>query len=188
MYAALPLRQLMFSRRPFTIFVFCAEIWGQVFHRAFERTVKDLTTDIAIRVDEQMKSITTSLMFVGEQAGKAEEAIRFYTSLFPGSQITDIQRYGAGELEPEGSTKMARFRINGTEFLALDSHLDHQFNFTPSMSLYVECESSSEIEEAFRALADGGSELMPLDNYGFSQKFGWLKDRYGVSWQLNLSD
>ncbi|GFZ82757.1 VOC family protein [Pseudohongiella nitratireducens] len=135
-----------------------------------------------------MKSITTSLMFVGEQAGKAEEAIRFYISLFPGSQITDIQRYGAGEHEPEGSTKMARFTINGTELMALDSHLDHQFSFTPSMSLYVECESLSEIEGAFRALADGGSELMPLDNYGFSQKFGWLKDRYGVSWQLNLSD
>lgn len=108
-----------------------------------------------------MKSITTSLMFVGEQAGKAEEAIRFYTSLFPGSQITDIQHYGTGEHEPEGSTKMARFTINGTELMALDSHLDHQFNFTPSMSLYVECESSNEIEEAFRALADGGSELMP---------------------------
>lgn len=135
-----------------------------------------------------MKSITTSLMFVGEQAGKAEEAIKFYTSLFPRSQITDIQRYGAGEHEPEGSTKMARFTITGTEFMALDSHLDHQFNFTPSMSLYVECESPSEIVEAFRTLADGGSELMPLDNYGFSQKFGWLKDRYGVSWQLNLSD
>ncbi|WP_249322272.1 VOC family protein [Halomonas sp. PGE1] len=67
-----------------------------------------------------MKSITTSLMFVGEQAGKAEEAIRFYTSLFPDSQITDIQRYGAGEYEPEGSTKMARFTINGTELMALD--------------------------------------------------------------------
>ncbi|AIA76433.1 3-demethylubiquinone-9 3-methyltransferase [Halomonas campaniensis] len=135
-----------------------------------------------------MKAITTSLMFVGEQAGKAEEAVKFYISLFPGSQITDIQRYGAGEHEPEGSTKMARFTINGTEFMALDSHLDHQFNFTPSMSLHVECESTSEIEKAFRALAESGSELMPLDNYGFSQKFGWLKDRYGVSWQLNLTD
>tara|TARA_B100002019_G_C20759803_1_gene352435 strand:- start:81 stop:488 length:408 start_codon:yes stop_codon:yes gene_type:complete len=135
-----------------------------------------------------MKSITTSLLFVGEQAGKAEEAIRFYTSLFPGSQIIDMQRYGAGEHEPQGSTKIARFTINGTEFIAQDSHLDHQFNFTPSISLYVECESASEIEEAFRALADGGSELMPLDNYGFSRKFGWLEDRYGVSWQLNLAD
>ena len=56
-----------------------------------------------------MKSITTSLLFVGEQAGKAEEAIRFYTSLFPGSQIIDMQRYGAGEHEPQGSTKIARF-------------------------------------------------------------------------------
>lgn len=134
-----------------------------------------------------MKSITTSLMFVREQAGKAEEAVKFYTSLFPGSEIIDIQRYGADEHEPEGSTKIARFTINGTEFMALDSHLDHQFTFTPSMSLYVECDSMGEIEKAFRALAEGGSELMPLDNYGFSQKFGWLNDRYGVSWQLNLS-
>ncbi|WP_386077984.1 VOC family protein [Vreelandella sp. F11] len=135
-----------------------------------------------------MKSITTSLMFVGEQAGKAEEAIKFYTSLFPGSEVLDIQRFQAGENEPEGSTKMARFTINGTEFLALDSHLDHQFTFTPSMSLYVECESTSEIEKAFHALAEGGAELMPLDNYGFSKQFGWLKDRYGVSWQLNLAN
>lgn len=135
-----------------------------------------------------MKSIKTSLMFVGEQAGKAEEAIRFYTSLFPGSEIIELQRYEADEHEPEGSIKIARFTINGTELMALDSHLDHQFTFTPSMSLYVECESMSEIERAFRALAEGGSELMPLDNYGFSQKFGWLNDRYGVSWQLNLAD
>lgn len=135
-----------------------------------------------------MKSIKTSLMFVGEQAGKAEEAIRFYTSLFPGSEIIDIQRYAADESEPEGSVRMARFSINGAEFMALDSHLDHPFTFTPSMSLYVECESTREIEQAFRTLAAGGTELMPLDNYGFSQKFGWLKDRYGVSWQLNLSE
>lgn len=134
-----------------------------------------------------MKSITTALMFVGEQAGNAEEAIKFYTSLFPGSEIIDIQRYKAGEYEPEGSTKIARFTINGTEFMALDSHLEHQFTFTPSMSLYVECESTSEIKKAFRALAEGGSELMPLDNYGFSEQFGWLNDKYGVSWQLNLS-
>ncbi|CDG54959.1 VOC family protein [Halomonas sp. ATBC28] len=135
-----------------------------------------------------MKSITTSLMFVGEQVGKAEEAIKFYTSLFPGSAIIDIQRYQAGENEPEGSIKLARFTINDTDFLALDSHLDHQFTFTPSMSLYVECESTSEIEKVFHALAEGGARLMPLDNYGFSKQFGWLKDRYGVSWQLNLSN
>jgi predicted 3-demethylubiquinone-9 3-methyltransferase (glyoxalase superfamily) len=127
-------------------------------------------------------------MFVGEQAGKAEEAVKFYTSLFPHSEIISIQRYEAGEDEPAGSAKMARFTINRTEFMALDSHLNHQFTFTPSVSLYVECESADEIENAFRALAEGGSELMPLDNYGFSYKFGWLNDRYGVSWQLNLAN
>lgn len=135
-----------------------------------------------------MKSITTSLMFVGEEAGKAEEAIKLYTSLFPNSRVIEVQHYDAGEHEPEGSVKMARFLINGVEFMALDSHLDHKFTFTPSMSLYVECDSLGEIEEAFRALAEGGTELMPLDNYGFSKKFGWLNDRYGVSWQLNLAN
>ncbi len=135
-----------------------------------------------------MKSIKTSLMFVGEQAGKAEEAMTFYTSLFPDSEIIELQRYEAGQHEPEGSIKMARFTINGSEFMALDSHLDHAFTFTPSMSLYVECESMSETEKVFRALAEGGVELMPLDDYGFSQRFGWLNDRYGVSWQLNLSN
>lgn len=134
-----------------------------------------------------MKSIATALMFVGEQAGKAEEAIKRYTSIFPSSEITDIEYYQAGEHEPEGSVKLARFTINGVEFMAMDSHIGHAFSFTPSISLYVECESASEIEEAFRKLLDGGAELMPLDNYGFSEKFGWLNDRYGVSWQLNLA-
>ena len=135
-----------------------------------------------------MKSILTSLMFVGDQAGKAEEAIGLYTSVFPNSKVIDMKRYEANEHEPEGSLKMARFELNGVPFMALDSHLDHQFNFTPSMSLYVECETEAEIEEAFNCLAEGGSELMPLDNYGFSQKFGWVNDRYGVSWQLNLAN
>jgi|TARA_R100001440_G_scaffold57468_1_gene77337 predicted 3-demethylubiquinone-9 3-methyltransferase (glyoxalase superfamily) len=133
-----------------------------------------------------MKSITTTLMFVREQAGKAEEAIKLYTSVFPNSKIIDIQHYGADEPEPEGSVKLARFRINGVELMARDSHLDHKFSFTPSMSLHVECESESEIQDAFTTLAKGGVELMPLDNYGFSEKFGWLNDKYGVSWQFNL--
>lgn len=135
-----------------------------------------------------MKSIKTALMFVGDQAGRAEEAIKLYTSLFPNSRIVDIQRYEAGENEPEGSVKMARFSVNGTELMAMDSHLDHKFSFTPCISLYVECDSESEIENVFRGLVEGGTELMPLNNYGFSQKFGWINDRFGVSWQLNLSN
>ncbi|TMP88742.1 VOC family protein [Pseudoalteromonas ruthenica] len=134
-----------------------------------------------------MKSILTSLMFVGDQAGKCEEAIKFYTSLFCDAEIIDIQYYTADEHEPEGSVKRAKFHINGREFMALDSHLNHPFSFTPSISLYIECQSLSEIESLFRTLAEGGTELMPLDNYAFSHRFGWLNDRYGVSWQLNLS-
>ena len=98
-----------------------------------------------------------------------------------------IERYGAGEHEPEGSVKLARFSINGTEIMATESALDHQFSFTPSMSLFIECDSLNEIESLIKSLADCGSELMPLDNYGFSQKFGWVSDKYGVSWQLNLA-
>ena len=126
-------------------------------------------------------------MFVGEQAGKAEEAINFYTSLFDNSKILSVERYGAGESEPEGSVKIARFTLNGVEHMAIDS-TPHDFTFTPSISLYVECASPNEIETTYQALLDGGKALMPLDNYGFSEKFGWVSDKYGVSWQLNLAN
>ena len=78
-----------------------------------------------------MKSILTSLMFVGDQAGRCEEAIKFYTSLFCDAEIIDIQYYTADEHEPEGRVKRAKFHINGREFMALDSHLNHSFSFTP---------------------------------------------------------
>jgi predicted 3-demethylubiquinone-9 3-methyltransferase (glyoxalase superfamily) len=135
-----------------------------------------------------MKSVTTFLLFVGEQSGKAEEAINFYTSLFDDSQIINIDYYGAEEHEPEGSVRLAHFSLNGTELMATESSLTHEFTFTPSMSLFIECESMEEIERVHKSLVDGGAELMPLDNYGFSQKFAWVNDRYGVSWQLNLAD
>lgn len=65
--------------------------------------------------------------------------------------------------------------------------MKHDFTFTPSISLFVECESEMELEVAYQALSAGGELLMPLDNYGFSTRFGWVNDRFGVSWQLNLS-
>ncbi|NJR67447.1 MAG: VOC family protein [Synechococcales cyanobacterium CRU_2_2] len=133
-----------------------------------------------------MKSIATFFMFVGEQAGKAEEAMTFYTSLFSNSKIVSIERYGAGEHEPEGTVKVAKFTLNGVEHRAIDSHLEHQFTFTPAISLFVECESMEELKAVHQALTDQGSELMPLDDYGFSKQFSWVSDRYGVSWQLNL--
>ena len=71
--------------------------------------------------------------------------------------------------------------------MAEDSSLNHKFNFTPSISLYVECESENEIDTVFEKLIEGGQALLPLDDYGSSVRFGWLQDKYGVSWQLNLA-
>ncbi|RUO74916.1 VOC family protein [Pseudidiomarina sediminum] len=135
-----------------------------------------------------MKQLVTSLMFVGEQAGKANEAVHFYTSTFKDSEIIHIEYYQKGEHEPEGAVKNARFTLNGHTLMALDSHLSHKFSFTPASSLYIECDSEDELRELHSALAEQGSELMPVDNYGFSRLFCWLNDKYGVSWQLNLAE
>jgi predicted 3-demethylubiquinone-9 3-methyltransferase (glyoxalase superfamily) len=124
----------------------------------------------------------THLMF----EGVAEEAMNFYVSLFPGSEILRVERYGPGEPGAEGTVKVASFTLAGQEVLCIDSPIKHDFTFTPSMSLFVECESEAEIEAVFSRLSADGVVLMPLDNYGFSTRFGWVKDRFGPSWQLNL--
>jgi len=136
-----------------------------------------------------MNSIKTFLLFVGDQAGKAEEAITLYTSVFAGSEIGSIERYGTNDAdgETEGFVRTVKFTLNGVEHVAMDSSLGHAFTFTPAMSLFVECESKAEFEKAYQALSDGGVDLMPPDDYGFSQRFVWINDRYGVSWQLNLA-
>jgi predicted 3-demethylubiquinone-9 3-methyltransferase (glyoxalase superfamily) len=118
--------------------------------------------------------------------GSAEEAMRSYVALFHGSEIRRIDRYGAGEPGAEGSVKRADFTLAGQAIICIDSPIKHAFTFSPSVSLFVECESEAEFDTAFSQLSNNGSVLMPPDNYGFSRKFGWLNDRYGVSWQLNL--
>lgn len=131
-----------------------------------------------------LQKITTFLMF----EGKAEEAMRFYTSLFADSEIRSITRYGSGETGPEGTVQLATFALAGQEFMCIDSPAAHNFTFTPSMSLYVQCDSEAEIDRLFEALGAGGQVLMPLDAYPFSPKFGWVNDAFGVSWQLTLRD
>ena len=126
--------------------------------------------------------VTSHLMF----EGVAEEAMNFYVSLFRGSRIIQVERYGPGEQGVEGSVKKATFTLVGREFMCIDSPVKHAFTFTPSISLLVDCESEAELEEVFGRLSTGGRVLMPLDNYGFSTRFGWVQDRFGPSWQLNL--
>lgn len=118
--------------------------------------------------------------------GQAEEAITFYTSLFNQSEILSIQRFGAKDGEAEGMIQQASFSIKGQVFLCTDSVIKHEFTFTPSFSIFVNCDDDAEVDHAFQKLADGGIVLMPLGAYPFSGKFGWVQDRYGVSWQINL--
>ena len=127
--------------------------------------------------------ISTFLMF----EGKAEEAMNFYVSLFKDARVTSIRRYGPGEAGTEGSVMQAAFSLNGQQFMCIDSSVKHGFTFTPAMSIFVDSASETEIDALFAKLSEGGQVLMPLGEYPFSRKFGWLADRYGVSWQLCLT-
>ncbi|HEX6986703.1 MAG TPA: VOC family protein [Planctomycetaceae bacterium] len=129
------------------------------------------------------RSVATMLMF----EGAAEEAMTFYVSLFGGSEVRRVERYGPGEPGAEGTVKRADFSLAGHEMICIDSPIRHAFTFTPSVSLFVDCESEEEQETAFGRLSEGGKVLMPLGDYGFSTRFGWVNDRFGVSWQLNLA-
>lgn len=127
-------------------------------------------------------------MFVGEQCGKAEEAITLYTSLIPNSEIKEIERWSEGEpTSVAGQVKTALFTLAGNEYMASENTAAHPFTFTPAVSIFIECEDEVEITCLHRELSKNGKELMPLDNYGFSEKFTWVEDRFGVSWQLNLA-
>ena len=127
-------------------------------------------------------------MFVGEQCGKAEEAMKFYTSLFKNSEIKSIERWGKDEVGgKEGLVKRAVFTIDGQEYMVSENTMEHAFTFTPAISIFVECNTDDEQAMLFEQLSENGKVMMPLDNYGFSKKFGWVTDVYGVSWQLNLA-
>ena len=109
-------------------------------------------------------------------------------SLFKNSRLLHIERWSEGEDKEEaaGTVKLARFSLNGQEFQAQDSSRQHAFTFTPALSIFVQCETEPEIDGLFQKLSEGGTVFMPLDSYPFSEKFGWIADKYGVSWQLNL--
>ena len=140
--------------------------------------------------------ISTLLTFVGDQCGKGEEAINFYTSIFPNSEIKSITKYAEGEA---GGTpdliKYGVFSLNGTEYMVSESSYTHAWSFSPAVSLLVTDESDELIQTLFEKLSSNGGQVMvPLDNYagegdyGFGKKFGWCEDKYGVSWQFIVSE
>ena len=138
---------------------------------------------------------TTFLTFVGDQCGKANEAINFYTSIFPNSKIKSITNYIMGE--PGGTPELIKygeFTLNGIEYKVSENNYNHAWSFTPGVSVFVECNTESEIDTLFKKLtSNGGQVMVPLEkyetgDYGFGKKFGWCEDKYGISWQLNLTE
>jgi predicted 3-demethylubiquinone-9 3-methyltransferase (glyoxalase superfamily) len=133
-------------------------------------------------MEHSKQKIKTFLMF----DGKAEEAINYYLSVFDQAEILSIHRYGANEAGAKGTVSHATFSLSGQVFMCMDSNVKHDFTFTPSISLYVACATEEEINRLFEKLSQDGNVFMPLTTYPFSEKFGWVADKYGVSWQLNL--
>jgi predicted 3-demethylubiquinone-9 3-methyltransferase (glyoxalase superfamily) len=126
---------------------------------------------------EITRRITPTLMYVGDAAGRAEEAVRQYLSLFSGARIGEIDRYREAE-EPDraGTIRHAGFTLDGQEFAAMDSARVHGYSFTEAISLMVECGTQAEINHFWHGLSQDGDPA--------AQRCGWLKDRFGVSWQV----
>ena len=125
--------------------------------------------------DESTSPIIPSLMFVGDQAGQAEAAINFYTSVFSDSEVGDISRYPAGqEPEKEGAVTFGPFSLSGQSFAAMDSAQRHDFFFNEAISFLVNCEDQAEVDYFWEKLS-----AVPE-----SEQCGWLKDKFGVSWQI----
>jgi len=115
-----------------------------------------------------MQTITPFLWFDGD----AEEAMNFYVSIFRDSKVESVSRWGEGGPGPKGTVMSATFRLAGQKFMALNG--GPQFKFTEAISLFVSCETQEEIDDLWEKLSAGGSK----------DRCGWLKDRYGLSWQV----
>lgn len=130
--------------------------------------------------------MTTATPFLMFQGAKGQAALDFYMATVPGSGIVSMELFAAGDPGPEGTIKRAVVEIAGQRVMVHDSFVTHSFEFTPSFSFFLDCDEAAEAERLFAALSEDGQVLMPLDNYGWSEKFGWINDRFGVSWQVSF--
>jgi predicted 3-demethylubiquinone-9 3-methyltransferase (glyoxalase superfamily) len=125
---------------------------------------------------EERPFIIPSLLFVGDVAGRAEEAINHYLSIFKNSKMGALARYGAGqEPDKEGTVMFADFMLESQWFAAMDSAQEHNFAFNEAISLLVECETQEEIDYFWERLS-----AVPE-----AEQCGWLKDKFGLSWQIS---
>ncbi len=132
-----------------------------------------------------MQKITPHLWFDKE----AQEAAEFYTSLFPDSKVTNVTTLHD---TPSGDSDIVSFELAGQSFMAISA--GPRFKFNPSVSFFVNFDPSRDsdarnnLDRMWERLSEGGSALMPLDKYPFSERFGWVQDKYGLSWQLILTN
>ncbi len=115
-----------------------------------------------------MQKVTPFLWF----DGKAEEAAKFYVSLFKNAKLGEVRRYPDGSPAPAGAAMSASFQIDGQDYIAFNG--GPHFKFTPAVSLFVSCETQEEVDELWEKLSEGGEK----------SRCGWLKDKYGLSWQI----
>jgi predicted 3-demethylubiquinone-9 3-methyltransferase (glyoxalase superfamily) len=121
-----------------------------------------------IKEKRSMQKITPFLWFDGH----AEEAVNFYVSIFKNSKVVNITRYGEAGPGPKGTVMSATFQLDGQQFMALNG--GPMFTFSPAISFFVNCDTQKEVDELWEKLSRGGEK----------QRCGWLKDKYGVSWQI----
>jgi predicted 3-demethylubiquinone-9 3-methyltransferase (glyoxalase superfamily) len=122
------------------------------------------------------QKIMMSILFVGEQFGKGEEAMKYYTSIFSNSNVISAKIIEEGQPQPAvaGTLEFGQFNIGDEKFVTMDGAGDHKFQFNEGLSFVVECDTQEEIDNYWNTLTQGGSE----------SQCGWLKDKYGVSWQI----
>ncbi len=127
------------------------------------------------KIQDLGQKFTPALLFAGEQQGRAEEALNFYSSIFKHSSTKLISRYGAGGIDPEGTVNHAQFKLDGQGFIAMDSAMPHAFQFNEAVSFVINCDTQEDIDYYWNKLIEGG---------GTEGQCGWLKDKFGVSWQV----
>ena len=124
--------------------------------------------------------MTTAHPFLMFQ-GRCAAALDFYAATLPDTRILSLDK------KPDGTVAMARLSVAGLEIMANDSPPVHDFDFTPSTSTFLTVDDPDQVDALAEALAVGGKAMMPAGDYGFSRRFAWVQDRFGVSWQINAA-
>jgi predicted 3-demethylubiquinone-9 3-methyltransferase (glyoxalase superfamily) len=124
------------------------------------------------------------LTFQPSRGHTATEAMAFYTGLFSDGAVLSEQRRAPDAAMGAGTVEVAEFVVAGQHVRCSDSPVEHAWDFTPAVALWVTCASADEQRTLVDGLAEGGTFFMPLDDYGFGP-FAWVQDRFGVSWQLS---